>query len=78
VSTPDFEVSARLQARQLISHVPPDTQTQPEGEAVTLAQRQARTGLPPRMRPAGRYENVAVEKQVLGRVQNSREAQAPG
>jgi hypothetical protein len=68
VSAPDFEIRAHLQAQELTSHVPPDAETQPEGEAVRLARRQARIGLPTRMRPAGRYADVTVDKQLLGRL----------
>ena len=68
MSRPDLEISARLRARRLAVRVPPKSKTQPEGGALTIEQLQARSGLPPHMQPAERYEHVVVEKQVRGRL----------
>jgi hypothetical protein len=64
--TPDFELSASVRARKLVTHVPPEAQTETTGDDVTLAHRETRIRLPPKMEPGGRYDDVVVEKQVVG------------
>jgi hypothetical protein len=68
VITPDFELSAGLRARELVTHVPPEAQTETTGDDVTLAHRETRAHLPVKAEPGGRYENVVVEKQVVGQM----------
>jgi hypothetical protein len=71
VTTPDLEITASLRARSLISHVPPDSQTQSEGEDVELPRDQRRRGLPTQVQPGRHYDDVAIEKRVLGRIVSS-------
>jgi hypothetical protein len=71
VTRPDFEVNARLRAREVVALVPPDTQT--EGEAVTLAREQTSSGLPAELEPGKRYRDVVVEKRLVGEQASRRE-----
>ena len=64
----DFDLSAGLRARALVSHVPPNALLEKEGDDVALDRAEARQGLPAELRPGGRYDGVAVEKRVVGRV----------
>jgi hypothetical protein len=64
VSDPDFEIGMVLRARELVAHVPPDTET--EAENVTLTRRQTSGGLPGRLEPGKRYEDVLVEQRLVG------------
>jgi hypothetical protein len=66
VTTDDFEISVGLRARKLTSRAPPEPETR--GEAVRVARAEERTGLPAQMEPGDDYENVVVEKQVIGRL----------
>lgn len=66
MSTPDFETVASLRARNLASHVPPEGGTESEGEDVELTHEQTRRGLPTKMQPGRRYDDVAIQKRVLG------------
>ena len=61
----DFEIQAKLRAKQLIVHVPPD-EGETTGENATIARRELGRGLPERLRPSGHYGDVAVKKEVLG------------
>jgi hypothetical protein len=70
VSHPDFEISIYLQARELVARVPPDTET--EEENVTLTRRQTRGGLPARLEPGERYEDVVVAQRLVGEQRFSR------
>jgi hypothetical protein len=70
MTVPDFELRGSLRARRLTSHRPPETQV--DGEAVTLDRREARVGLPPRMKPGERYADVAVDRRVLGELKSDR------
>jgi hypothetical protein len=65
VSIDDFEISAGLRARKLKSLTPPKATTR--GEAVNLARAEERTGLPTPIEPGEDYEDVNVEKKVVGR-----------
>jgi hypothetical protein len=71
VTRPDFEINVRLRARELIALLPPDTQT--EGEAVTLARHQASAGLPAELEPGECYDDVVVEKRLVGEQASRRE-----
>jgi hypothetical protein len=64
VSPADFEITVRLRARELVALVPPDTET--EGENVTLACRQTSSGLPAELEAGERYDDVYVEKRLVG------------
>jgi hypothetical protein len=66
VSTPDFEVTARLRARQVIAHVPPDAHTETEGEDVSVVREQRCSGLPAEMESGVLYSDVLVEKRLVG------------
>jgi hypothetical protein len=66
VSTPDFEITARLRAQQLIGRVPPDAQTETEGDDVTLEREQTRSGLPAEMEAGVGYSDVLVEIRLVG------------
>jgi hypothetical protein len=70
VSDPDFEISMVLRARELVAHAPPDTKT--EAENVTLTRRQTSGGLPERLEPGERYEDVLVEHRLVGEQRLSR------
>jgi hypothetical protein len=70
VSDPDFEISIVLRARELVAHVPPDTEI--EGESATLTRRQTSGGLPRRLEPGERYEDVLVEQRLVGEQRLSR------
>jgi hypothetical protein len=69
MSAADFEIGTRLRAGRLTVHDPPDVRT--EGEAVTLEREQTRNGLPERLEAGGRYDEVEVGKQLLGRMPRS-------
>jgi hypothetical protein len=73
LSSFDFETSAGPDADELTYHVPPDTETQADDNAVTLGRRQSRQGLPSQLRPEERYEKIAVDKLVLGRLESPTE-----
>jgi hypothetical protein len=64
VTAPDFEIKAAVRARSMTTHVPPDAET--EGEEVSLTRRESRSGLPPQVDPGGRYDDVEVEKELIG------------
>jgi hypothetical protein len=66
VTTPDFEITACLRARKLMTHVPPDAQTEATGEDVTIVRRQRRRGLPAKTESGGRYSDIVVEKRLAG------------
>ena len=70
MSDPDFEISIVLRARELVAHVPPDTET--EGENVSLTRRQTSGGLPGKLEPGRRYEDVLVEQRLVGEQRLSR------
>lgn len=70
MSHPDFEISIDLRARELVARVPPDTET--EGENVAVTRRQKRGGLPARLDPGERYEDVVVAQQLVGEQRFSR------
>jgi hypothetical protein len=73
MTTPDFEISTTLRARNLTSHVPPDGKTDPEG--VTVERHHKREGLPEEMQPGGHYTDVMVNKRVIARIATSRAAE---
>jgi hypothetical protein len=68
VTTPDFEIRARLRARTLTSREPPDARTKTNGENLTVTRQQTRSGLPAEMRAGERYEDVVVDKRLSGEV----------
>jgi hypothetical protein len=65
VNEPDFEISARLRAKELVLHVVPETEIAEVGDGVTLTRREARSGLPKPPEHARRYTDVAIEKQAI-------------
>jgi hypothetical protein len=73
MTTPDFEISTAVRARNLTSHVPPDGKTDPEG--VTVERHHKRKGLPEEMQPGGHYKDVTVNKRVIARIATSRAAE---
>jgi hypothetical protein len=74
VSGADFEISASLQARQLVIHVVPETVLGEVGDEVTLTRREARSGLPKPPQRGRRYADVAIEKQAIAVTENKRTA----
>ena len=62
MNEPDFEISARLRAKELVLHVVPETEVAEVG--VTLTRREARSGLPKPPEHDRRYTDVAIEKQA--------------
>jgi hypothetical protein len=70
VSDPDFEISIVLQARELVARVPPETEI--EGESVTLTRRQTSGGLPEKLEPGEQYEDILVERRLVGEQRLSR------
>jgi hypothetical protein len=70
VSTNDFEISAGLRAKRLTRHLRAEAAIR--GEAVTLARRGERSGLPTSVQPQEDYEDVVVETRVLGRLKSDR------
>jgi hypothetical protein len=72
VSRPDFELIAGLRAHVLVSRVPPSGFLETEGEDVALEGEDVRKGLPAEMRPRGKYNDVAVQKPVVGTIGHAR------
>ena len=66
MTAPDFEIRASFRARRLAVHVPPEAETETEGEGVSIARRENREGLPEKMETGGRYFDVNVEKELVG------------
>jgi hypothetical protein len=73
VSTPDFEITVGLQARELVQHVVPEPETEATGEGVSLDRAETRAGLPPSGDPNRRYENVVLHKCTVGEVTECRD-----
>ena len=65
---PDFEITAALRARKLVSHIPPDAQTDATRAGVTLERRETRSGLPTKMARGARYDDVVVEKRIVAQM----------
>jgi hypothetical protein len=63
---PDFEIGVVLRARKLATHIPPVPQTNPTGDAVSIEGEATRIGLPPETEPGGSYDDVLVEKRIVG------------
>jgi hypothetical protein len=68
VAAPDFEISTRIRAKHLAAYVPPDAQT--EGEEVTLARDERRSGVSSRTEAGARYSDVAINKRIVGVTQH--------
>ena len=66
MTTPDFELSARIRAKRLGAHVPPDAQTPTEGGDVTLVRDEQRRGVPPKMESGECYSDIAIDKRLVG------------
>jgi hypothetical protein len=64
VTAPDFEINARIRAKRLVPHVPPEART--EGEEVTLARDEERTGVPARIASGEHYSDVVIDKRIVG------------
>jgi hypothetical protein len=71
MTTPDFQISVRLRAQKLVSHVSPAADVNTEGENVMLTQRRTRRGVA--ARPPGDDGDVSVGKQIDGRVAADRD-----
>jgi hypothetical protein len=69
VNAPDFEIDARIRAKGLVPHVPPDAQTHAEGEEVTLAREEQRSSVPAEMESGERYSDVVIDKRIVGETQ---------
>lgn len=69
MNAPDFEIDARIRAKGLVPHVPPDAQTHAEGEEVTLAREEQRSGVPAEMESGERYSDVVIDKRIVGETQ---------
>jgi hypothetical protein len=72
VSTPDFEITVGLWARELVQHVGPELHTEPTGDGVSLDRSETRAG-PPSAEPEGRYENFVVYKCTVGELTECRD-----
>jgi hypothetical protein len=70
VTAPDFEINASIRAKRLVAHVPPDAQTRAEGEDVTLARHEQRSGVPATIEACERYSDVVIDKRIVGEVQH--------
>lgn len=68
MTPPNFEIGVALRARELVAHVPPDTRTDTSGDDVSLDRQETRRGLPAELAPGRRYDDVVVEKRVVGRL----------
>lgn len=68
MSETDFEIASSFRARELAVHVPPDVVTETEGEDVELCRREARNRSPAELRAGETYDDVVVEKRVIGRL----------
>jgi hypothetical protein len=66
VTRPNFEIGVALRARRLVAHVPPDTRTDTSSDDASLERQEMRRGLPADFAPGRRYDDVAVEKRVVG------------
>jgi hypothetical protein len=66
VSIPDFVIRTSLRADELTSRTAPEPETRLE--AVELERREASDGLPPNLEPGERYEDIAIERHLLGEV----------
>jgi hypothetical protein len=66
MSIPDFVIRTSLRADELTVRVPPEPETQ--AEAVELERREARDRLPPNLEPGERYEDIAIERRLVGEV----------
>jgi hypothetical protein len=75
VSRPDFELTARLRARTLVSHEPPHATLEGEGE-IELSREEVRSRASGPLQPSGRYDDLALEKHVTGTIRGSRRASA--
>jgi hypothetical protein len=73
VSIDDFEISASLRARKLTSRAPPKGETR--AEAVDLERAEERAGLPTPMEAGADYEDVVVEKRIMGRLKKEPSAE---
>ena len=62
---PDFEIKARVRARELTARTRPDTETQ--GENAEVGREESRRGLPGEIEPGERYEDVELDRRVVGR-----------
>lgn len=69
MNAPDFEIDARIRAKGLVPHVPPDAQTHAEGEEVTLAREEQRSSVPAEMESGERYSDVVIDKRIVGETQ---------
>lgn len=69
MNAPDFEIDARIRAKGLVPHVPPDAQTHAEGEEVTLAREEHRSSVPAEMESGERYSDVVIDKRIVGETQ---------
>ena len=74
MNEPDFEISARLRAKELVLHVVPETEVAEVGDGVTLTRRAARNGRPKTPEHDRRYTDVAIEKQTTAFTKSERTA----
>ena len=66
----DFEIRASVRARRLTSHSLTEATTR--GEAVRVARRGERSGLPTPIEPEEEYEEIVLETQLLGQLATDR------
>jgi hypothetical protein len=74
VSTPDFEITVGLQAREIVQHVVPEPETETTGEGVSLDRAETRAGLPSSADPNRRYEYVVLHKCIVGETTECRDS----
>jgi hypothetical protein len=70
VTAPAFEINAGIRAKRLVAHVPPDAQTRTEGEEVTLARHEQRSGVPATIEAGELYSDVVIDKRIVGEMQH--------
>jgi hypothetical protein len=71
-TAPDLELTARLSADEIRTHVVHDAQVQTTGRWVALLRSDTRIGMSAKMEAGGFYRNVVVEKRLIARNQASR------
>jgi hypothetical protein len=69
MTAPDLELTARLSADELRTHVAHDAQVYVTGRYVAAVQSDTRIGMSEKMQAGGCYRSVVVEKRLIARKQ---------
>jgi hypothetical protein len=72
VSTSDFEIKTSIGAKRLVARVPPNAQTQVEGEEVRLIRHEQRNGVPEAIEASEPYSDVVIDKRIAGEMRPRR------